>query len=34
MVQQEMEDVEHEMPIADEALAPLAYGAYGDYAYP
>jgi hypothetical protein len=34
MVQQEMEDVEHEMPIADEAVAPLAYGAYGHYAYP
>jgi hypothetical protein len=34
MVQQEMEDVEHEMPIADEAVAPLAYGAHGHYAYP
>jgi len=34
MDQEEMEDLEHEMPIADEAVAPHAYGAYGHYAYP
>ena len=34
MDQEEMEDVGHEMPIAEEAVAPHAYGAYGHYAYP